>query len=142
MPSGEVKSWIGLLLSVIDISRICAVVLFESNKCYHVSWWYYCNSPVLHCTSPSAHNIAISKEAVIFKESIMAPFVVLMIVIAILIILPGLKGICLETCPSRLMQNDHLKPKVSLCCRFVMKQERWLAFLFVLFTSYGHTKNI
>ena len=53
----------------------------------------------------------------------MAPFVVLMLLIAILIILPGQKGVCLETRSSFLMQNDHLKPKLPLC-RFAMKRER------------------
>ena len=34
------------------------------------------------------------------------------------------KDIRLETRPSPLAQNDHLKLKLSLCCRFVMKRKR------------------
>ena len=45
----------------------------------------------------------------------MAPFVVLTLFIAILIILPGQKGVCLETRPSLLAQKYHLKPKSSFC---------------------------
>lgn len=87
---------------------------------------YYGNSLVLHCASPGAYTIATSKVAVIFTSRlkiIMAPFVVLILLIAILRILPGQKGGCLETRPSSLMQNDHLKPKLSLCCRFEIKRE-------------------
>ena len=53
----------------------------------------------------------------------MAPFVVLMLFIAILIILPGSKGVCLKIRRSPLVQSDYLKPKLSLCCTFAMKRE-------------------
>ena len=105
------------------------------------------NFLVLHCASPSAHTIATSKMAVISygrrKEIIMAPFIVLLLLIAILIILPGFKGFCLESCPSSLAQNDHLKPKLSLCCRFGRKRGRLPPpYLFVSCIRYGYTKNI
>ena len=32
--------------------------------------------------------------------------------------------VCLETRLSPFAQNDHLKPKLSLCCHFAMKPER------------------
>ena len=54
----------------------------------------------------------------------MAPFVVLMLFIAILIILPGSKDICLKIRRSPLTQSDYLKPKLSLCRTFAMKRER------------------
>ena len=44
----------------------------------------------------------------------MATFVVLTLFIAILMILPGQKGVYLETRPSLLAQNYH-KPKSSFC---------------------------
>ena len=53
----------------------------------------------------------------------MAPFVVLMLFIAILIILSGSKGVCPKTRRSPLAQSDYLKPKLSLCCTFAMKRE-------------------
>ena len=53
-----------------------------------------------------------------------------------------LKGCLSETRPSPLVQNDHLEPKLSLCCRFAMKREWWHPFLqFVFFTCYGYTKK-
>ena len=52
-----------------------------------------------------------------------------------------LKGCLSETHPSPLLQNDHSKPKLSLCCCFAMKRERWHPFLHVFFTCYGYTKN-
>ena len=44
----------------------------------------------------------------------MATFVVLTLFIAILMILPGQKGVCIETRPSLLAQNYH-QPKSSFC---------------------------
>ena len=35
-----------------------------------------------------------------------------------------LKGVCLETRPSLLAQNDYLKPKLSLYFRLAMKRKR------------------
>ena len=43
---------------------------------------------------------------------------------ATLIALHGLKGVFLETRPSSFAQNDHLKPKLFLCCLFAMKRVR------------------
>ena len=54
----------------------------------------------------------------------MVPFVVLVLLIAGLITIPSKKGVYLETCPSPLAQNDHLKHKLSLCCYFVMKRDQ------------------
>ena len=87
------------------------------------------NSLFLHSASPSAHHIATSKVAATFTGRLKR----------------GNKGlfcspnafdsdcdhftrlkkvrICLETGPSPLAQNDHLKPKSSLSCRFEMKRE-------------------
>ena len=79
----------------------------------------------------TAHNIATSKGVVIFnsclKRGNYGPFCS-----------PAgnaftcsfdnstwLKGDCLETCPSSVTQNNNLKLKLSLCCRFAMKQERF-----------------
>ena len=71
----------------------------------------------------------------------MAPFVVIMLLIAILIILPGLKGDFLETCPSPLSQNDNLKPRLSLVVVLRGNENGELPFLFVFFTRYGNAKN-
>ena len=38
--------------------------------------------------------------------------------------LAGYKGVGLETRPSPFAHNDHLKPKLSLCCLFEIKRER------------------
>ena len=46
------------------------------------------------------------------------------VLIAILIALHGLKGVFLETRLSSFAQNDHLKPKLFLCCLFAMKRVR------------------
>ena len=87
------------------------------------------NSLVSHCASPRTHNFATSKEAAIFtgriKRGNCGRFVVLMLLTAILIILSGWKDVFLEIRPSPIAQNDHLKPKLSIWCRFAMKRERW-----------------
>lgn len=67
----------------------------------------------------------------------MAPFVVIML----LIILPGLKGDCLGTCPSPLMQNDNLRPRLSLVVVLRGNENGEPPFLFVFFTRYGNVKN-
>ena len=38
--------------------------------------------------------------------------------------LAGYKGVGLETRPSPFAHNDHLKPKLYLCCLFEIKRER------------------
>ena len=79
------------------------------------------------------------KEIIIY----MAPFIVLLPLIVILIILPGFKGVCLESRPSPLGQYDHLKPKLSLCCRFERKRGRWTRFcICVLYSLWLHNKYI
>ena len=61
--------------------------------------------------------------------------------IAVLITLRGIKGVCLATRPSPLAQNvDYLEPKLSLSFRIVMERERSSPFLFVFFTRYSYTK--
>ena len=85
--------------------------------------------PFSHCASPRTHNFATSKEAAIFtgriKRGNCGRFVVLMLLTAILIIRSGWKDVFLEIRPSPIAQNDHLKPKLSIWCRFAMKRERW-----------------
>ena len=34
------QSWIGLLLTVTDVSTTCTVVTLSQSELYHVSWWY------------------------------------------------------------------------------------------------------
>ena len=53
----------------------------------------------------------------------MASCLVLMLFIAILTILPGEKGVVLKLANVPL-RSDHLKPKLSLNCRFAMKRKR------------------
>ena len=48
------------------------------------------------------------------------PFVVQMVLITIVITFPCLKVVCLETHPSPLVQNAHLKIKWSLSCLFAI----------------------
>ena len=80
----------------------------------------------------------------------MAPFVVLMFFRAILII-PCEKVDCEssrffrinflvspDSGPSPLPQNDHLKPKLSLCYRFAMKRERCPFFICVFYSLWLH----
>ena len=50
--------------------------------------------------------------------------VVQIVGIAIMMPLAGYKGVGLETHPSPFAHNDHLKPKLSLCCLFEIKRER------------------
>ena len=38
--SGWTYSWIGLLLTVTDVSTTCTVVTLSQRELYHVSWWY------------------------------------------------------------------------------------------------------
>ena len=54
----------------------------------------------------------------------MVPFVVQMVLITIVITFPCLKVVCLETHPSPLVQNAHLKMKLSLSCLFAITREQ------------------
>ena len=64
-----------------------------------------------------------------------------MVLIAVLITLRGIKGVCLATRPSPLAQNvDYLEPKLSLSFRVVMEREGSSPFLFLFLTSYSYTK--
>ena len=56
--------------------------------------------------------------------SMMVPFVVQMVLITIVITFPCLKVVCLETHPSPLVQNAHLKIKWSLSCLFAITREQ------------------
>ena len=83
--------------------------------------WYSCaqvstsNSLVLHCASPSAHNIATKGRRwfspVALKEVTKAPFEVQMLLMAILITLPWSKLFVLKL--ATVAKNDYLKPKLS-----------------------------
>ena len=62
----------------------------------------------------------------------MAPSVVLEYLITILIILPGCVLKLTQVAKPALAQNDHLKPKLSISCRFAMKREQQLTPIFNL----------
>ena len=63
----------------------------------------------------------------------MAPSVVLGCLITILIILPGCVLKLTQVAKPALAQNDHLKPKLSISCRFAMKREQQPPFLICVF---------
>ena len=77
-----------------DLTKLKTIV---RRRVSPVGWALDCEvvdpASILHCASPRAHTIATSKVAMIFtgakNEVIMAPFVVLMLLPAILITLLG-----------------------------------------------------
>ena len=91
----------------------------------------------MHCPSRGAHNIATSKVSVIFtgrlKRGNKGHFCSANAVNSNFDNFTILKGVCLETRPSLLAQNDYLKQKLPLYFRLAMKRKRWPPLFYLCF---------
>ena len=104
----------------------------------------------LFCTAHCLLGIALRLQrwrwfsTVTWRDVMMVPFVVQMVLITIVITFPCLKVVCLETHPSPLVQNAHLKMKLSLSCLFAITWEQWppSPFLLICFLLIMATQKI
>ena len=96
----------------------------------------------MHCASPGAHTIVTSKVVVIFtgclKRGNYGSFCSPNTFNNDFYNSTRLKRCLSWTRPSPLVQNDHLKPELSLCCCFARKQKLWQLLFIIIIIYYTH----